>query len=83
MRQIGLAQFLRLGIVFEVVVAVGHSESALIGFRDHLRRIFGVLIRTKAKHSAAPIGQRICPVCNDLAEVGFGSQSVDLGESRL
>ena len=42
-RQVGFAQFDRLGVVLSVVVAVGQAESALIGVGDDLIGVVGVL----------------------------------------
>src|SRR5713101_299856 len=48
-----LAQLLRLGIFFHVVVAVGEAESALIGFGDLLRGILEVLSGSEGEQRTA------------------------------
>ena len=45
-----LAQFHGLGIIFDVVIAVGKCHSSLIGFCDGLGRILEILIGGESEH---------------------------------
>src|SRR5208282_5551079 len=56
MLKIALARFLRLGVVFNVVVAIGHGEAALIHVGDYTLGIVRVLRRASRKKQGSAIG---------------------------
>ena len=56
-----LARFFRLGVVFGVVVAVGHAQAALIHVGDHLLGVVRILRRASRKQHGTGVG---------IAEVG-------------
>ena len=48
-RDVLLALLLHIGVLFRVVIAIGHAESALYGLRDVARAVLRVLTGAKIK----------------------------------
>ena len=73
-----LAQFDRLGIVLGVIVAVGQTESALVGVGDNLIGIAEILNRIKAeKHVVIHRGR------GQVSDFRLGAQLGNLFQRRL
>src|SRR6185312_1776624 len=86
-----LARFRRLGVVFEVIIPVGQSQSRLVGLRHNLRGIVQVLTRGESEQCSAEAGVRGrsqrksdgVQVGNLFRQLRFVMQSVNSIQLRL
>ena len=67
MRYVLLAQLHRLGIRFQVVVAIRKTETALVGIRNHLRGVLGVRGGIEVEESYSAQEVKADQLVDDLA----------------
>ena len=58
-RYVLLSQFLRLSVVFDVVVTIGQRHTTLISFGNYLGRVLEILIGGEAEQCSGPFTMQV------------------------